>query len=143
MKTEPRCIPEIEEAIDLLEEFETQLPDVSNIDLFVTATQILDGYIEDNPNTPYTNFVHNIKMSYTRRILQELMSIDNSEIETWFSVVITFAIVKEEFEALSTANPVYREEYDDFLKEWAGTYELKQLMAKVFKEKSTCRSISH
>ena len=136
MGNEPRNIPEIAEAIELLEEFEGHLPDVSNIDLFYAAIGILNEYVEEYPDTPHMNFITNLKMSYTRRILQHLKSIDSSEIDTWFNILIALIKVKDEFEALSTVNRDFKDNYDDFLAEWKGTYELKQIIGTVFKEKS-------
>jgi len=52
---EPLDIPEIKEAVELLKLSESKLPSKISIDNFKNAIEILDIYVEDEPNTLFIN----------------------------------------------------------------------------------------
>lgn len=64
-----RDVPEIREAIALFESWEKSINDSAAARRFTEAVQLLDDYLEAEPETPYRELIRNLKTSNTRSLL--------------------------------------------------------------------------
>ena len=78
-----REVPEIREAIALFESWEKSINDYHCARRFTEAVQLLDDYLEAEPETPYRDFIRNLKTSNTRRLLQHLARVDRKDFAIW------------------------------------------------------------
>ena len=75
---EPRTIPEIAEAIDLLKECENAPPLSEDIGRkFLLGIDGLEGHLTKNRDSPHREFIQNVKVAYTRSLLKRLPSLMN------------------------------------------------------------------
>src|SRR5687767_9311473 len=106
MNDSPRDVPEIREAIALFEAWEASINDLEAAKGFTEAVQILDDFLESDPQTPHRSFVHNLKISHTRRLLQQLAKVDRADFSLWLEYAVSaVAAVSNEAESLMKANP--------------------------------------
>ena len=78
-----REVPEIKEAIALFESWEKSINDYHSARRFTEAVQLLDDYLEAEPETPYRDFILILKTSNTRRLLQHLARVDKKDFAVW------------------------------------------------------------
>ena len=62
---------ELKEAVRLLKEFEKSDNHTKRTRYFIEAIDLLNNYVEENPNSPDLVFIKNIKTSYTRILLEQ------------------------------------------------------------------------
>ena len=80
----PERPDEVKEAVNLLKEFEKSESHTKRTRNFNDGIDLLNDYVEENPDSPHLVFIENIKTSYTRKLLEQLtlqrylMLIDNS-----------------------------------------------------------------
>ena len=88
---DPRSVPEIGAAVELLEEWEKALADPGAADLFAQALEQLDDYVEAEPDTPHRTFIDNLRRSNLRRLLSQISRVRASDLGNWagYSVVLT------------------------------------------------------
>lgn len=117
----PREVPEIREAIALFEAWEASINDAAAARGFAQAVQILDDYLECEPQTPHKAFIGNLKMSNTRRLLQQLSQVDEKDFSLWLEYAVSaIAAVDKEADAVMRANPGLKADFDAFLAVWGG-----------------------
>ncbi len=119
MNDSPRDVPEIREAIALFEAWEASINDLEAAKGFTEAVQILDDFLESDPQTPHRAFVRNLKISHTRRLLQQLAKVDRADFSLWLEYAVSaVAAVSNEAESLMKANPELEADFASFQKVW-------------------------
>jgi hypothetical protein len=114
-----RSVPEIREAIVLFEAWEASINDVNAAKGFSEAVQILDDFLESEPETPHRPFIQNLKISNTRRLLQQLAKVDKRDFSLWLEYAVSaVAVVSSEAQSLMNANPELKADFDSFLTVW-------------------------
>jgi hypothetical protein len=110
---------ELMEAVKSFKEFENSNSHAKKINNFKDAINLLDEYVEENPNSPHINFVENIKTSHARILLEQLNNIRDIEIDDWFNYFILITQkLKSEVEKISSENPILKKGYQDFVAIW-------------------------
>jgi len=107
---------EVKEAVDLLEEFEISDSCVKSARCFKDGISMLSDYLEEYPDTPHTQYINNIKISYTRALLRKLK--DCTEWDDWIDILLATLEVRDEIEEILASDPLLRNEYDKFLALW-------------------------
>jgi hypothetical protein len=114
-----RSVPEIRQAIALFEAWEASINDLSAAKGFAEAVQILDDFLECEPETPHRAFIQNLRISNTRRLLQQLAKVDRKDFSLWLEYAVSaVAAVSNEAESLMNANPDLKKDFDSFLSVW-------------------------
>jgi hypothetical protein len=132
-ETNPRSILEIREAISLFEAWEANVADPAAAGRFAEAVQILDDYLEAEPESPHNVFVRNLKVSNTRRLLQLLKRVDKNDVSSWMEYIHAVLLaLKDEAETAMARNPELKEDFDAFVSVWGKEYveALKQAAAR-------------
>jgi heme exporter protein D len=125
-----REVPEIKEAIALFESWEKSGYDYAAARRFTEAVQLLDDYLEGEPDTPYRDFAQNLKMSNTRRLLQQLARVDRNDFSTWLEYALTILpLVQKEAESVMAKEPGLKKDIDAFHGVWGET--LRQALQRV------------
>jgi hypothetical protein len=115
----PRSVPEIREAIGLFEAWEKAINDVNAAKRFAEAMQLLDDYLESEPDSPHRQFIRNLRIANTRRLLQQLARVDRRDFGLWLEYALAaMALADKEGAALIAANPQLRTDLDSFLEVW-------------------------
>lgn len=115
----PRSVPEIREAIALFETWEASINDVNAAKRFGEAMQLLDDYLESEPDSPHRQFVQNLRISNTRRLLQQLARVDRQDFGRWLEYALAaMALADKEAASVLAAHPQLRTDLDSFLKVW-------------------------
>jgi hypothetical protein len=118
-KGSARSVPEIREAIALFEAWEASINDLSATKGFTEAVQILDDFLECEPESPHRAFIQNLRISNTRRLLQQLAKVDKKDFSLWLEYAVSaVAAVSNEAESLMNANPDLKKDFDSFLTVW-------------------------
>jgi hypothetical protein len=115
----PRAVPEIREAIALFEAWERSINDVHAAKGFTEAVQILDDYLECEPDSPHMAFIQNLRLSNTRRLLQQLTRVDRRDFSLWLEYALSvLAVVENEAQSVMAADPGLRKDLDSFRHVW-------------------------
>jgi hypothetical protein len=122
MASEPasaRAVPEIRQAVALFEAWERSINDVHAAGRFTEAVQILDDYLECEPDSPHKAFIHNLRLSNTRRLLQQLARLDKRDFSLWLEYALAvLASVDNEAQSVIAADPGLRKDLDSFKQVW-------------------------
>jgi len=119
----PRSVPEIREAIGLFERWEAGITHPAAAGWFAEAVQLLDDYLDAEPDSPHKRFVQNLKVSNTRRLLRLLSQVDKNDLSSWMEYVHVLALVLgDEAEALMITYPELRAEFGAFIAVWGKEY---------------------
>lgn len=120
---DPRSVPEIKEALALLEAYETSGARYEDAQRFQSALHILNDYAEDNPGSPHLAFIKNTKLASTRRMLERLGRVNKADVKASIEhIVILVATVGDECKALFVEHPELKVEYERLIDTWK--YEL-------------------
>lgn len=93
--------------------------DLSAAKHFTEAVQLLDDYLECEPESPHKQFIQNLKVSNTRRLLQQLAQIDKTDFALWLEyALVALALVDREAESIMDANPGLKADFDAFRNVW-------------------------
>jgi hypothetical protein len=115
----PRAVPEIREAIALFEAWERSINDLHAAKGFIEAVQMLDDYLECEPDTPHRAFIQNLRLSNTRRLLQQLTRVDRRDFSLWLEYALAvLAAVEKEAQSVIGANPELKKDLDAFKQAW-------------------------
>jgi hypothetical protein len=116
----PRDVPEIREAIALFESWERAVNDARASKKFTEALELLNDYLEYEPDTPHRKYVENLKLANTRSLLRHLAKVDRKDFEVWLEYVLALAgAVEKEAKALMRIDPDLKRDYDAFIGAWA------------------------
>ena len=114
-----REVPEIQEAIALFESWEQSINDYQSARGFTEAVQLLDDYLEAEPETPYREFIRNLKTSNTRRLLQHLARVDRKDVALWVEyALLVLSLVDKEAASVMATQPELKKDFDAFLGVW-------------------------
>ena len=114
-----RSVPEIREAIALFESWERSINDLHAAKGFTEAVQILEDYLECEPDTPHRSFIQNLKLSNTRRLLQQLARVDRKDFSLWLEYALAaLSAVDKEVASVMAANPDLGKDLDAFKHVW-------------------------
>ena len=115
----PRAVPEIREAIALFEAWERSINDLHAAKGFTEAVQMLDDYLECEPDSPHKAFIQNLRLSNTRRLLQQLTRLDRRDFSLWLEYALAvLAAVENEAQSVLAANPDLKKDLDSFKQVW-------------------------
>ena len=85
---------------------------------FEQAIDTFDGYLLDYPETPYKSYIQNLRVAYTKKLLEGLPSFDESDIVVDLItryIVIFDKKVKKECQKIFEMHPNLHENYESFL----------------------------
>ncbi|MCK4828850.1 hypothetical protein KA005_74690, partial [bacterium] len=82
---------------------------------FNEAINLLNNYVEENPDSPDLVFIENIKTSYTRILLEQLNDIRQIELGDWIRYWSSFLKVESEATKMLSENPILKEGYKKFI----------------------------
>lgn len=115
----PREVPEIREAIGLLEGWEKSAGDPAAARSFTEALELLDDYLECEPDTPHRAFIRNLKLSHTRSLLRQLARVGREDFGVWLEYALAVAVlIEREAKSVMAQHPELGQEVDAFLKVW-------------------------
>jgi len=127
-----REVPEIREAIALFESWEKSINDYAAARRFTEAVQLLDDYLEAEPQTPYSEFIQNLKTSNTRSLLRHLARVDRKDFSLWLEyAMLVSSLLDKEAESVMAKQPELKKDFDAFLGVWGDT--LKEALKRVQK----------
>lgn len=117
--TDPHAVPEIADAIALFEQYEKSPGDLTAIQGFAEAVQVLNDYLEYEPSSPHRKFIQNLKFSYTRALLRKLAAVDKKVVTSWCEHVFTVLVpLQSESETLMAIYPELKTDFDAFFDTW-------------------------
>jgi len=112
----PRSVPEIREAIALFEEYERSLLNHAAAKKFNEAVELLNDYLEAEPDSPHKDFIHRLRFSNTRSMLRNLARVNKKDFFTWGEHVFAILLrVNSEAEALMGMHPDLKKDSRSFL----------------------------
>jgi len=127
-----RTVPEIREAIALFESWEKSINDYAAARRFTEAVQLLEDYLEAEPQTPHREFIQNLKTSNTRSLLRHLARVDRKDFSLWLEyAMLVSSLVDKEAESVMAKQPELKKDFDAFLGVWGDT--LKDALKRVQK----------
>lgn len=110
---------EVEGARRLLEESITSNVHKEKTRLFEDGIDILEEYLAEEPNSTHKNLAANVKMTYTRKLLEQLSDIVNVDISEWFDYYKILVLkVKNEVNQNIQANLILKDNYEGFISIW-------------------------
>lgn len=117
-----RNVPEIRDAIALFESWEKSINDYAAARRFTEAVQLLDDYLEGEPETPHREFVQNLRTSNTRSLLQHLARVDRKDFSVWLEyALVVLSRVDKEADSVMAKQPDLKKDFDAFLGVWRDT----------------------
>ena len=112
----PERPDEVKEAVNLLKEFEKSESHTKRTRNFNDGIDLLNDYVEENPDSPHLVFIENIKTSYTRKLLEQLNNIKQIEIVDWvYYWALLLLKINSEVTKIVSEKPVLKEELENFL----------------------------
>ena len=108
-------------ARSVLEKAESETDPKRKIYYLKEGIEVIDEYLEDNPNAPsdILNFIKNLKRSHTRRLLVQLISIKDIDIETWVDyIILLITKLKDESDYAKEQDQELDKNLNEFLKIW-------------------------
>lgn len=113
--------PQLKEAVNLFVQFERSNEHEKRVQFFGKAINILDTHLSENHESPHKEFVNNLKLAYTRKLLEQLSEGSRlpSPTEDWFSYLwLMLKDCQTEIEVLTKRSPSLRQSYDNFIQMW-------------------------
>jgi hypothetical protein len=118
MTANPRNVPEIRIAVEMLEEYERSALDYNAARKFVDAIRMLNEFLECEPESPHKAFIQRLKVSHTRSMLKNLSEVSRKDQMAWVGHVAMLMTVDAEAKSLSDAAPELKADYDAFIDVW-------------------------
>ena len=111
---------DIEEARNFLEKAEYASDPKLKIHYLTDAIDIIDSYIEDlSTENDTTVYIKNLKMSHTRRLLSQIVSLREIEIEVWLGyMALLFTKLKDEVKNVTDNDLALKKNLDSFKDVW-------------------------
>jgi hypothetical protein len=112
-----RSVPEIRAAAQLFEAWERNVRDPGAAQRFGEAVQMLNDYLECEPDSPHRPFIENLKLANARRLLRLLGEVDKSDLSAWVEYAdVLVRLLEHEAQAAIAADASLKGEFDAFLK---------------------------
>lgn len=116
---QPQLPEDLKKAVGLLENSEKESNRSLRMRAFKDAVDILNDHLNIGPDSPHKSFVENIKLTYTRKFLEELTKLFNADIEVWFDYTQLFLLkVPKEVEVNIEKHPQLKKDYEKFIGIW-------------------------
>ena len=110
---------DIKEAVDLLKKSEKEIHHSLRTRAFEDAVDLLNDHMSVATDSPYKSFIENIKISYTRKFLEELSTLFSVDIDTWFDYVRLFLLkVPKEVKVNIEKDAQLKDNYKKFIGIW-------------------------
>jgi hypothetical protein len=115
-----RNIPkDLMEALDFLKSFEKSNDHSKRTRYFEDAIEILNNHLQDTPETLHKVFIENLKLTYTRKLLEQLPLLSTLDIDDWTKyLMLLIQSVPNETEALSKEHSQLRQNKEAFIAIW-------------------------
>ena len=103
----PREIPKIKEAIDLLKSAEKDFPSAASVHHFRDAFEILNDYLKDETVDDETvEFIGNLELSYAKMIISRIDQIQTKDFPLFVNYLMLFGTtIKIGFKTLCSQYP--------------------------------------
>jgi len=86
-----RDLPEeIRDDIELLEKFDNLQKHEFRAGDYENAIEDLNAYLTENPESPHIIFINNIKLTYTRKLLEQLPKLHDLTFSDWLPYMMPF-----------------------------------------------------
>ena len=112
----------ITEARAYLEQAERESDPQRKIEQLKKGIDLLEFYLGENPDTSHeiARYIRNLRTAHTRRLLSQLLSIKNIEIETWLECfLLLITKLKDEVGYVTEQDPKLKRNYDKFCALWS------------------------
>ena len=113
--------PNLQEAREQFALAESESDPTAKLDVLEEALALVDEFL-DEPGIPQTDktLAHNVRRTYLRRLLQQLVQMRNVEILDWCGYVRLFVVdYKNEVQAIFDADPTLKAAFDSFVALWS------------------------
>jgi hypothetical protein len=111
---------DIEDARNFLEKAEYESDPKLKIIHLTDAIDIIDSYIHDlSTENDTTVYINNLKVSHTRRLLNQLVSLREIEIEVWLGyLLLLFTKLEDEVKNVTENDLALKKNLDSFKDVW-------------------------
>ena len=117
MSEDPRSVPEIREASALFETWERNPRNPGAAQRFGEAVQMLDDYLECEPDSPHRPFIENLKLANARRLIRLLGQVDKSDLSAWVEYAdVLVRLLDSDAQAAIAGDASLKSAVDAFLK---------------------------
>jgi hypothetical protein len=113
---------EIVEVRTSLEQAEKETDPIKKYEELRDGLDSIEFYLEEQQDPPedLTLYIVNLKRSHTRRLLTQLISLMNLEIDVWLEyVVILITELQDEVKFAIKSDQTLKDNYDKFLSVWS------------------------
>ncbi len=101
----------------LFEAWERNVRDPGAAQRFGEAVQLLDDYLEGEPDSPHRAFIQNLKLANARRLIRLLGEVDKSDLSAWVGYAdVLVRLLDKEAQAAIAADASLKGALDGFLK---------------------------
>jgi hypothetical protein len=105
--------------LDFLKSFEKSNDHSKRTRYFEDAIEILNNHLQDTPETLHKVFIENLKLTYTRKLLEQLPLLSTLDIDDWTKyLMLLIQSVPNETEALSKEHSQLRQNKEAFIAIW-------------------------
>jgi len=115
----PENLPEeVTEGRLLLEDALKSQNHIERVRDFEDGIKLLKEYLEDNPDSSHKNVIHNIKVTYTKKLLEELPSLYSLDMDIWFHYFLLVLSIATEIEETIAEYPNLEKNEEIFFSLW-------------------------
>lgn len=110
---------DISKARKLLQKYKQELNHKMRVRYFTDALDLLDPYINDEPDSEAGRLSKNIRHAYIKELLESLPSLSTLDIDEWWQYFWELFIKQsDEVEALCNEDAILKQNYMNFLHLW-------------------------
>lgn len=117
---DPKSVPEIRDAIALLEEYENSRLSEDDAKRFACAMEMLHDYLFDEPNTPHKEFIQHLRVTHTHQMMKRISSVNHADAGASIQHIrLVVDTVKGEAEPIMESDPELEKDFLALLRVWA------------------------
>ncbi|MBI5967947.1 MAG: hypothetical protein HY882_08840 [Deltaproteobacteria bacterium] len=110
---------DIREARALFSRYEKSRDHLERTRYFEDAINILDDFLADNPDLPHKSFIENLKLTYIRKLLEELPGLGTLSYDDWGHYILLLYINLEvKKNIIIQKGPSLQKNLEDFFAMW-------------------------